>query len=205
MNRPIVIIIIFIALTALVAWQYFMPIFDKVSELRGDLKTWQGKLNETQALSRKLEFLKNKYNTMSDEIERVNQAVPKGEDIPGLLVQLEQLASQNGLILNSVSFAMADSKKAKKTTVVAENSLSAATGALSSTLKSSVPVGTKILTVDLSLAGIHNSFRTFLSAIEENLRIMDVATINFSGKTSGLSPESSNQDFKISLNVYFRE
>ena len=60
MNRPIVIIIIFIALTALVAWQYFMPIFDKVSELRGDLKTWQGKLNETQALSRKLEFLKNK-------------------------------------------------------------------------------------------------------------------------------------------------
>src|SRR3989339_1617169 len=128
MNRPIVIIIIFIALTALVAWQYFMPIFDKVSELRGDLKTWQGKLNETQALSRKLEFLKNKYNTMSDEIERVNQAVPKGEDIPGLLVQLEQLASQNGLILNSVSFAMADSKKAKKTTVVAENSLSAATG-----------------------------------------------------------------------------
>lgn len=205
MNKQGLIIIIFIALTALIAWQYFMPAFDKVSGLREDLKTWQGKLDDTQVLGRKLESLKKKYNTMSDEIERVNQAVPKGEDIPGLLVQLEQLASQNGLILNNVTFTIPEVKKAKKTvSAVSEQ------GALPvSSLV--VSAGTKILAVDLSLTGTQNSFKVFLSAIEENLRIMDVAAIGFAGKgSSGESKtssgnESASQDFKISLNTYFRD
>ncbi len=200
MNKPAIIIIIFIALTALVAWQYFMPAFDKVSGLRDELKTWQGKLDDTQALSRKLESLKKKYDTMSNEIARVNQAVPKGEDVPGLLVQLEQLASQNGLILNNVTFTVAEAKKAKKTAAVAEEETLPA----SSLAVSAVPTtAQKILAVDLSLTGAQGSFKTFLSAIEANLRIMDVATISFAGKGSS-GNESASQDFKISLNTYFR-
>jgi len=214
MNKPIIIIIVFVALTALVTWQYFMPVFDKVSSLREDLKAWQGKLDDTQALSRKLESLKKKYDTMSDEIERVSQAVPAGEDTPGLLVQLEQLASQNGLILNNVSFAVQDTKKAKKTTVVTGegplpvSSTGTASGALPTAQKSAMPAGVKIMTVDLSLSGAQNSFKAFLSALEDNLRIMDVTTIDFAGKGSssevGTSSGSSSQDFKISLDTYFR-
>lgn len=217
MNKPTIIIIIFVALTALVAWQYFMPVFDKVSSLRGDLKTWQGSLADAQALSQKLVALNKKYDTMSDEIERVNQAVPIGEDTPGLLVQLEQLASQNGLLLGSISFTPVDTKKAKKTTtVVAEegalptSSMTSSVGGAAATSKSTTPAGVKILAVDLSLTGSQSSFNTFLSTIEENLRIMDVETIGFAGKSSGSSSESSassesaSQDFKVSLNTYYR-
>ena len=228
MNKPAIIIIIFVALTALVAWQYFMPVFDKVSVLREELKTWQAKLDDTQALGRKLESLKKKYDTMTEEVERVSQAIPKGEDVPGLLVQLEQLASQNGLILNNVSFAVVQAKKSKTTTVASEEGAAAdaakpglatasesgaSTASTGSTAaqKSSAPAGVKTLAVDLSLTGAQNSFKTFLSAIEENLRVMDVATINFAGKSSSgdskssSSNESSSQDFEISLNTYFRD
>jgi len=200
MNKPTIIIIIFIVLTVLVAWQYFVPTFNKVSGLREDLKIWQGKLEDTQALSQKLESLKKKYDVMSDETKRVNQAIPKGEDVPGLLVQLEQLASQNGLILNSVSFAVADAKKAKKIAVSSEDSALSASPAI-------VSAGAKNLALDLSLTGGQGSFKTFLLAIEENLRIMDVATISFAGKGSsgGTGIESVNQDFRISLNTYFRD
>lgn len=209
MNKPTIIILILILLTALITWQYFMPAFDKVSGLREELKIWQKKLEETQILSQKLEDLKKKYNTMSDEIERMNQALPKGEDVPGLLVQLEQLASQNGLILNNISFAVAQVKKAKTTTIVSEDSalLAPATDFSGSTAQGSLSSSeTKILTIDLSLTGAQNSFKTFLLAIEANLRIMDVATISFANKgSSGKSDnELAEQDFKISLNTYFQ-
>jgi len=212
MNKPITIIIIFVALTALVAWQYFMPVFDKVSVLRGDLKTWQAKLDETQVLGRKLESLKKKYDAMPEVIQRVSQAITKGDDVPGLLVQLEQLASQNGLILNDLNFAVQEVKKSKKTAAVTseegatpDSSMTGAAVSGAATQKSSTPAGVKVLGIDLSLTGSQNSFKTFLSAIEENLRIMDVMTINFAGKGSSSASESASQDFSITLNTYFKD
>jgi len=212
MNKPILIIVIFTALTGLVSWQYFMPVFDKVSGLREDLATWQGKLDETQALSKKLETLKKKYNSMPEEVERVAQAIPAKDDIPGLLVQLEQLASQNGLILNTVSFTLPETKKSKKAQQIVNEdgeAISTASGTGSTgAQKTSLPAGVKTLAVDMSLTGTQSSFKTFLLAVEENLRIMDVSSIGFSAKGSsdstGGSSGNSGEDFKVSLNTYFR-
>ncbi len=204
MNKQSLIIIIFIAIIAWVVWQYFMPAFDNVSGLREELKTWQGKLDNTQALSRKLEELKKKYDNMANEADKVAQAVTKREDFPGLLVQLEELSSQNGLILESVTFDVVDIKKNNQA-VVSDNSLGNGTVVAQSVggSKNSQEIsGLKILAVNLNLNGSQNSLKTFLQAIEANLRIMDVSAISFGAQDFGAS---LGQDFKVSLNTYFRE
>ncbi len=180
MNKQSLIIIIFIAITAWIVWQYFMPSFEEVSALRRDLKTWQGKLNDAKGLSKKLEELKKKYDSMPSEVNRVAQAVTKRKDLPGLLVQTEELSSKSGLLLEDVVFS--ENKKTKQ--------------ALSSADE------VKVLAIDLNLNGSQSSLKIFLKAIEANLRIMDVFAISFGERDLG---DSLGQDFKVSLNTYFRE
>ncbi|MBU3901343.1 type 4a pilus biogenesis protein PilO [Patescibacteria group bacterium] len=184
MNKQALTIIILIALTALIGWQYFLPAARETSWLRDELKSWQAKLSDAQNLSRKLDELKKKYETMDTEAERMEQAITKKDDLPGLIVQLEELSSRNGLILSGVTFNAADDKdkKSKKVVALAE--------------------GVKVLAVDLNLNGSQASLIAFLKAVEANLRLMDVTLVSFGEQETGAS---TGQELKVSLNTYFME
>lgn len=182
MNRQGLIIIIFVFVTAFLVWRYFMPALNEVLLLRASAQRWQEELSNTQALRQKLNELKNKYDTIISEADRVAQAVTKKEDLPGLLVQFEQLSSQNGLILDSVAFSYPDEKKEKKVTAPSTSA--------------------KTLTADLVLSGSQNSLLSFLKAVENNLRIMDVASISFSESDGSVA---SGQSLRVSLSVYHME
>ncbi len=181
MNRQILTTIVFIAIIIFFVWQYFLPTFDTVSALRAEAKTWQAKLDDTQNLSRKLAELKKKYVSLASEVDRVNQAITEQQDLPGLLVQLENLASQNGLILNNIAFGDSNDQKNKK--------------------PASLAAGVKTLSIDLSLNGSQNSLKAFLGSIESNLRIMDVSAISFNEPDASVT---SGQDFSLSLSAYYR-
>src|SRR3989344_4338038 len=61
------------------------------------------KQNRTSYL-RDLKILMENYNEISqDEVERLNQVLPNEKDIPGLFVQLQALAEEQGFILTSVN------------------------------------------------------------------------------------------------------
>ena len=186
MNKQALTIIIFLAITALVAWEYFMPAFNDVSFLRQDLSDWQAKLNNAQDLSKKLEDLKKKYDNMTAAADRIEQAVTKNANFPALLVQMEDLSSKNGLVLEGVAFNVVKDKKTKTKT------------------SASSVAGAKVLAMDLSLNGSQSSLKNFLKAIETNLRIMDVSVISFGEQKIGVGV-STGQDFKVSLATYFRE
>lgn len=183
MDKRASILIILILAVALFVWQLFWPVFGQVYSLYQERNSWQDKLAAANDLSRKLEVLKQEYSAKEEEMGRIKMAVPLGEDAPGLLVQLEALASQNGLILNSVNFLTPDSQKKSSSSV-------------SST-------GVKSARVDLSLSGNYSAFKSFIKAAENNLRIMDVNFIGL-GQDSALASLGLT-DFKVSLNVYYRE
>ena len=219
MNKQLLVLIIFISAVSLIAWQYLLPKFNEVFGLRDELHAWQTKLDETQNLRTKLAGLEKKYAGMADEADKVSQALPAKQDIPGLLIQLEELSSQNGLILQGVGFSAAEVKKSKAPVVTDESAGAAVApasgaqgiqsqmgqGSTPGNLGAGTPSAVKILTVDLSLSGAYSSLASFVKSVENNLRIMDITAINFSGQKGETSAVSANQDFKISLNTYFRE
>lgn len=179
MNKQGLTIIVFIIAAVLLGWQFFRPAFNEVTILRENLKTWQTKLSETQNLKEKFESLKIKYAGMSDEADRIFKAVPQKEDLPSLLVLLEDLSSGSGLLLDGIDFKAV--KNDDKKTLAAS--------------------GLKELTVEMSLTGSQEALRSFLKAVEGNLRLMDVSSINFGNQDVG----SSQRDLDVFLKAYFIE
>jgi Tfp pilus assembly protein PilO len=194
MNKQAFILTIIILAIIFIAWQLFWPAFVEVSDLRQELATWQDKLKETQDQKTKLVNLKQKYESLSNEEQKITEALPSQEDIPSLLVQVEALASQNGLILDSINLSSLEETKKSKT----------------STQASPVPpvgtleVGSKPITIDLALSGNSGALKNFLKAVESNLRLMDVTSVSF-GESAATAPLTTSGlvTFKVSLNAYY--
>lgn len=186
MNKQSFILIILILALAIFVWQVFLPAYAEVSAVRQERNIWQEKLNDTSNLKQKLGELDKKYDALGEEAERMAAVVPQREDIPSLLVQLEALTSQNGLILNSIEF----STSAKKQDSAANSAVAG----------SVAPSGAKITAVNLNLSGTHSALRNFLKSVESNLRLMDVNFVSFE-----VSTVSDLTDFQVMINTYYRE
>jgi len=88
MNKQAFILTIIILAIIFIAWQLFWPAFVEVSDLRQELATWQDKLKETQDQKTKLVSLKQKYESLSNEEQKITEALPSQEDIPSLFCRL---------------------------------------------------------------------------------------------------------------------
>ncbi len=214
MNKELFALIILVALV-LVVWFLLWPAIQETIEAGNNLTAWQQKLEETKEAKQKLGNLEEKYKDLQNEEERILKVVPNQEDLPGLLVQLEALASQNGLVLNSLNFTYPQAAKGVATAAAADTdvlksgqSVAASSQAGTDALSGSLPGNVKILVVALDLAGDYNSLKNFLRAVENNLRLTDVNAINFTEGGSGtglIMSKNEGSKLSVNLNVYFKK
>lgn len=176
-------ILIFVAILFLLD----LPTYNKAAFLRGEVKSYQNFLEEKEELLAKVNQLKQSYESRKDEIDKIYYVLPFEKDIPNLIVQFEALASENGLVLESINF--------KEAAVRAATSGEAATA-------EARPKGYKTLNVSLKAGGNYQSFVAFLGALEFNIRLMDIKSIDFSAAQAG--EDSSLFIFDISLEVYYQ-
>ena len=195
MNRRFFIFLILVLILAVAVWGFVWPEWQSFSSKREELNLWKNNLAETKELKNKLSDLTALYQNQekAGELEKFFSALPPKDDIPGLLVNLEALASKNGLIIKSVNF-VEEGKKAK----------SAAANSGAAALSADVPA-VKKLTVTLVLNGEYSSLLNFLRSAETSLRLMDVESLNFQQAGGVLSDGlSASSDFSIGLKVYYR-
>lgn len=195
-SKQLLIFLIIVLAVILVVWQLFLPAFNDVYQAREDLKLWKDKVSGTTSLTQKLAELKKKYDTLMEQTEKIEIALPRGQDVPALLIELEALTSQNGLILNSVKFVSFEGAKKKK----------AAESEMNQGAASALMAGVKSMDIELNLSGDYNSLKNFLKAVESNLRIMDISVINF-GSSAGsgeISKISGLATLIVVLNAYYR-
>lgn len=206
MSKQTFIFLLTVFVAVLIAWQFFWPAFNNVSLARSELKYQQEKLTEAQSFKVHLEELKEKYSKMSNEVERVGEAIPQNQDIPSLLVQLEAMTSQSGLILNSVDFISTENQKAKTSIGLNQETESGTPGAAAITSRVAPAAKAKTLGIALNLSGSYESLKNFLKAAEKSLRLMDVSSIDFGAGNPGTSlGETGNMlTFMIKFDVYYR-
>ena len=131
---------------------------------------------EKKEVLAKVEQLKEAFNNREDAIKKVSYIFPEEKDSAGLIVQFEALASENGLILERIDFGRV-TKDQKDLTV-------------------------KSLDLTLNLKGSYPAFKSFLEALELNVRMMDIQTINF---TAGKEDAGITLfEFNIKLKVYYQ-
>src|SRR3989338_10248389 len=136
----------------------------------------QDNLMQRKKLTENLERLISQYNERSGDIASLNKAIPNGQNIPELLVNLEAIASESGLIFENVNFKPKDLKAP----------------------------GIKTLTMDINVKGSYPDFLNYLKALEKSLRIFDVTIVSFSGISPGqANVKIGNTGFSLKINTYY--
>lgn len=169
-------IILFFSIPALGFWVLW-PLYGDIKVALELKKQNMGNLNDRLILSENLDRLVSKYNERLADIEAFSKVVPEGENIPELLVGLEDLASRSGLTFISVNFKTEDFKEEKFKTLIME----------------------------LKVKGSYLAFRNYLQNLEHSLRIFDVTSISFSGVGPGQSNVNLDSlDFNLLVNTYYQ-
>jgi len=199
MNRQIFIFSVIVLILAVGLWGFVWPEGQSFSSQKDDLNIWQDNLTKMKELKSKLSDLTALYQNQekAGELEKIFSALPQKDDIPGLLVNLEALASKNGLIIKNVNFT----EEAQKGKSANDNSGGATPENSSSLSISSV----KGLLTTLVLSGDYSSFLNFLRSAETSLRLMDVEALSFQQANNILGDGLSvSSDFSVNLKVYYR-
>jgi len=167
--------ILFFAALAIGFW-FLRPLYGDIQSAFELKKQNQDNLTQRKKLTENLERLINQYNEREQDVASLNKAVPSGQNIPELLVNLEAIASENGLIFENVNFKPKD-LKAK---------------------------GIKTLVAEVKIKGSYPAFLNYLKAVEKSLRIFDVVSVSFSGVGPGqIGAKIDNLEFNLILNTYY--
>jgi Tfp pilus assembly protein PilO len=168
-------LVLFIAAIAMFIWVIW-PLYNDMNAALDVKQQNETNLAERQKLSANLEKLIAQYNERTGDITSFAKVIPTGQNLPALLVNLEAIASENGLRFQSVDFKQKDFN-AK---------------------------GIKTLIMDIRLKGAYPAFHNYVAALEKSLRLFDVISISFNGISPGVGQERTVPEYELLVNTYFQ-
>lgn len=189
-------IILCLLTSILIVWQFILPRYNQLASLGNEVGSLEQKISKLEKLDAQLNDLMMVYKQNEEMINKFYKILPAGKDIPGILDRFELLSFQSGMILSSIDF----SEGAKQTSVATVSSEEAPASAAPATAGIIEKSPLKTLTLNIKLSGTYDSFRVFLSNLENLVRLSDVQTISFS-----FSAENTDlADFGVATNVYYK-
>ena len=205
MTKERLIIIGSLSALALAVAFLIMPALDSLNADRQFVAEQKSTLEQITSFNQKIEEMNRQYK--AEELERLLSILPKEEELPSLLIQLEALATGNGLIMESVDFseiAQTSETAPPRPSPELQNVFpqSQETSGKSASLNPQEVQSAlyKILAVRLKLSGGYGAFKNYLQAVEKNLRLMDVSSLDLN--TS--SGTAQNFAFSVNLQVYYQ-
>ena len=171
-------LILFIAAAAIIFW-VLLPLWHSTQAALELKKENENNLAQREKLSANLERLIGQYNERASDLASFSKAIPVGQNIPELLISLEALASENGLIFSGVDF------KSENENLKAPN--------------------VKTLIMEVKVKGSYPAFQNYLKAVEKSLRLFDVTSVSFNGIAPGQTNINlNNLEFNLSVNTYYQ-
>lgn len=135
-----------------------LPMIKKTKTTKLELEERKAYLVERKKIIERIGALQEEYKLWKDQTERLDAALPEKAEIQDILLQFQGLATDSGLVMKTFSFS--------------ENA------------DPDFP-GANFVHVANELLGNYSSLKIFLKKMEENLRIANVQTLNFSIEALG--------------------
>jgi len=187
MIKNLIILVLILILIVVIVF-LDVPKVQEILALREQISEEKEAFSEKQNLLLKIEELKGDYEENKESLEKVSYILPAEQDIPNLVVQLEALAFENGLVLESINLSSSEKTQTGRAGEVRESQQ----GATSQDYQT--------LTANLKLIGDYAGFKNFLKTVENNIRLMDIISLNFSAESGGLGLFR----FDVSLKTYYQ-
>jgi len=195
MSKKTIFILISLVLSVVLILVFVKPLWGSVRVLRTEMAKQEQRVESVEELLVKAQELEQKYQDMGGDVDKISLALPKEKDLPYLITQFETLASNNGLLLESVNFQGVEKEESVKKRERKSSEQKGIAGDFSHT------------PIKLTLSGSYEGLKGYLESLESNVRLMDVGAISFDKEEKG--EESSLIgfdifDFSLDIVVYYQ-
>src|SRR3989338_2272272 len=166
------------------------PIYREISLLKGQVASYNQALDNSKALENERDKLTKKYNSITSEnLGKLQKLLPNNVDNIRLILEIEKIASPYRMALKDIRYNPVKKEVAKIGGAVIE-----AGGSPESLSKDY-----GVWDLEFSTEGAYNNFVSFIKDLENNLRIVDVSSIEFSSDAGGGANPSSLQIYKYAF------
>ncbi|MDP4001751.1 MAG: type 4a pilus biogenesis protein PilO [bacterium] len=161
-----------VAIAGIIFWTMLVPAYDDILIKRDAITERTDIIKARSDILSNIKALSLEYSNKATDITRFASMVPEKKGVPELLSSIQALATQNGLQLTTIALS--------------ENSNPGA-------------ADYQTQSIDLGLNGGYLAFKSFLMALERNIRLIDIISIS----ASPTSEDSPIINFSIKGNAYY--
>ena len=166
--------IILVALSVGLFIKYINPTYHSISGLQTTKAAYNEALNNSQEFVKKRDELASKYANLSQtDRDRLQKLMPDNVDNIRLIIDIQKIASQYGMLPRDISFDPVASNGQPTGQQLSPSQLQEA----------NKDYGTFALS--FSVNGTYGNFLGFLGDLEKSLRIVDIQSITFSADATG--------------------
>ncbi len=174
------------------------PVYKDISADKDQVASYNEALNNSKALETERDSLATKYSMFHpDDLSKLQKLLPDNVDNIRLILEIENVASPYGMVLKDVKY---DTSNADANTTTATTT--SQTTVTKQSNKTAITNNYGIWNLEFSTQGTYNNFVKFMKDLENNLRIVDISSIQFSSKTAntGLNP-SLPEVYKYNIKI----
>lgn len=189
-NIQKILTIVFLLSSAAFIWQ-ILDIYPQIAITEADIKTQEDQVKDMEDSKIKLKEFADYVSENREIVEKFNTILPVEDDKANLLSSLDNLANVSGLGTIKISFD--------------DNAKPANSQPAEASAESKNDFDAK--TVQMTLRGNYAAFKNFLAAVEKNMRIADIISVDLGGDSQVKTEEEDNKvySYSIALKTYFHK
>lgn len=164
------------------------PLYKDITTLKQEVAAYNQALDNSKALENERDKLTKKYNSIDPaNLEKLEKMLPNSVDNIRLILEIEKIAAPYGMILKEVKYDTSGADENNDTNIVQAGE--------------AVQIYSKNYgswDLAFSTEGTYVNFLNFIKDLEKNLRIVDIASIQFSSTDNALTKSDAYKyGFKI--------
>lgn len=181
-------------LTVFLAGYYAVkPSYRSMRESRLKLQEKREALARNSESLADIKTLIEEFKTRGSELASVDDALPEAPAVPELLANLDEIGKKSGMAITQISITLPENAPSKFTSDESQGPR------LDRLLSATRDLG--IMQVDINVTGTYSNLKTFLTNLEQNLRLTDVLYLTMA--SSG--EEGDSQQYVLKVNSYFQK
>jgi len=149
---------------------FVSPFYGEISALKTQVASYDQALSNSKALENERDKLTQKFNAITtSDLERIKKLLPENVDNIRLILEIEKIASPFGMALRDVKYNPTNKKDTQAST--------GQQAQVNETTSSQKEYG--VWDLEFSTNGTYTNFLNFIKALESNLRIVDISSVDF--------------------------
>lgn len=167
------------------------PTYQDVQQLKMQANSYNQALDNSKTLENERDKLMNKYKTIDDSnLKKLQKLLPDNVDNIRLILEIEKIAQPYGMVLKDVKYNAAPTEQSTSGKAVQGGNASKT---------ENKNYGDWDL--EFSVQGPYANFLNFTSDLENNLRIVDIVSIQFSSDVASGNRNVSSENYKYSFKI----